>query len=253
MKWHSVWNAKLWRTWRNKKEQVAEIPASTWVRAAERLYERLRKGKYCTGKQLKPIDYDTRKLWYAEGLTKPEREILIAVRNRQQTMPGTVEVRKQIGRYLFGARVELGEPLFVTVSPTTRHNGLCMRFSRYRARDPAAQEMRGPWFARDKPPLWNKDELADIDLPDYEVRRALTARDPWATVLAFQRMIRFVFGELLGIRLRPDCPHCACNDSTLAAVCSVWSRASVEQSSTKVIQHPTFMDMFTLQQSGSSP
>ena len=212
MKWHSVWNAKLWRTWRNKKEQVAEIPASTWVRAAERLYERLRKGKYCTGKQLKPIDYDTRKLWYAEGLTKPEREILIAVRNRQQTMPGTVEVRKQIGRYLFGARVELGEPLFVTVSPTTRHNGLCMRFSRYRARDPAAQEMRGPWFARDKPPLWNKDELADIDLPDYEVRRALTARDPWATVLAFQRMIRFVFGELLGIRLCPDCPHCACND-----------------------------------------
>ena len=28
MKWHSVWNARLWRTWRNKKEQVAEIPAT---------------------------------------------------------------------------------------------------------------------------------------------------------------------------------------------------------------------------------
>ena len=99
----------------------------------------------------------------------------------QGHMPGTIEVRRRIGRFLFGARVEMGEPLFITISPTTRHNTLCIKFSRYRAADPGGAEEG----ARNRPQLWDTAE-ATIEVPPYDTRRQLAARDPWAVVLSFQ-------------------------------------------------------------------
>ena len=49
---------------------------------------------------LKPINYDARKLWFAEGLTPgPEAQLLRDIRHTQMTLPGTVEVRRRIGRF----------------------------------------------------------------------------------------------------------------------------------------------------------
>jgi len=51
----------------------------------------------------------------------------------------------------FGARVELGDPLFITISPNSRLSGLCVRLSRYRNTDPlvvhggATEDSVSPW------------------------------------------------------------------------------------------------------------
>ena len=208
-KWHSVCQAPLYRAWRPKTNALQATPAHEWVEAAKALYQKLQKGKYLTaGKTLKPINYDARKLWFAEGLTAPEAQLLRDIRHAQMTLPGTVEVRRRIGRFLFGARVELGEPIFMTLSPTTRHNALCLRLSRYRQHDPGA----GPLAGKHVPRVWEEAEVI-LPVPDYETRRQTSVRDPWAVDIAFQSMVRFVFAELLGLRICFRCPNCSCRDS----------------------------------------
>ena len=201
-KWHSVCQAPLYRAWRSQTNALQATPAHEWVEAAKALYHKLQKGKYLTsGKTLKPINYDARKLWFAEGLTAPEAQLLRDIRHTQMTLPGTVEVRRRIGRFLFGARVELGEPIFMTLSPTTRHNALCLRLSRYRQHDPGA----GPLSGKHVPRVWEEAEVI-VPVPEYETRRQTSVRDPWAVDIAFQCMVRFVFAELLGVRM---CFRCA--------------------------------------------
>ena len=208
-KWHSVWQGSLWRKWKSQRQAIAPAPMLKWVQAARGLYNKLRSGTYTTaGGKPKPIHFDTRKLPYARGLTTDEKELLQDVKGMQGHMPGTIEVRRRIGRFLFGARVEMGEPLFITISPTTRHNTLCIKFSRYRAADPGGAADG----ARERPKLWETAE-ATIDVPPYDTRRQLTARDPWAVVLSFQTVVRCIFAKLLGIRMCFRCPACDCRDA----------------------------------------
>ncbi|CAL1160877.1 unnamed protein product [Cladocopium goreaui] len=208
-KWHSVWHGSLWRKWKSQRQALAPAPMLKWVQAARGLYNKLRSGTYSTaGGKPKPIHFDTRKLPYARGLTADEKELLQDVKGMQGHMPGTIEVRRRIGRFLFGARVEMGEPLFITISPTTRHNTLCIKFSRYRAADPGGAAEG----ARERPKLWETAE-ATIDVPPYDTRRQLTARDPWAVVLSFQTVVRCIFAKLLGIRMCFRCPACDCRDA----------------------------------------
>ena len=51
-------------------------------------------------------------------------------------------------------------------------------------------------------------EGVEIDVPDYELRRLILARDPLCTVDAFKVLVRVVLAQLLGMRMCPDCPHC---------------------------------------------
>ena len=208
-KWTSVCGGTLWRRWQTNKQKIEAVPASEWVQAAEGLYKKLQRGKYCSADGVeRPIQYDARKLMYAKGLTGPEKQLLQDVRSMQQTVPGTIEVRRRIGRYLFGARVELGEPLFVTISPTMRHNNLSLKLSRYRGSDPG----RAGCHQSSEPKLWESVET-DIHLPGYDTRREMTARDPWAVVLSFQAVVRLIFAQLLGIQMCFRCPQCACRDA----------------------------------------
>ncbi|CAK9073898.1 ATP-dependent DNA helicase, partial [Durusdinium trenchii] len=148
-KWHSVWGGSLWRRWQHNRHKLEAVPQSEWVQAAQRLYNKLQSGTYLSADGLaRPIAYDARKLHFAKGLTAPEKQLLDDIRNMQTSMPGSIEVRRRIGRFLFGARVEFGEPLFITVSPSTRHNGLTLRLSRYRQKDPGST----PWSGQDQPP-----------------------------------------------------------------------------------------------------
>ena len=208
-KWHSVWHGSLWRKWKSQRQAIATTPMLKWVQAARGLYNKLRSGTYTTASgKPKPIHFDTRKLPYARGLTTDEKELLQDVKGMQGHMPGTIEVRRRIGRFLFGARVEMGEPLFITISPTTRHNSLCIKFSRYRGADPGGTAEGG----RECPRLWETAE-ATIDVPPYDTRRQLSARDPWAVVLSFQTVVRCIFAKLLGIRMCFRCPACDCRDA----------------------------------------
>ena len=46
-------------------------------------------------------------------------------------------------------------------------------------------------------------------MPGYDLRRVLMAQDPLAAVLAFGVQVRSVLAPAFGIRMCPDCPHCA--------------------------------------------
>jgi len=47
------------------------------------------------------------------------------------------------------------------------------------------------------------------ELPDYDSRRALLARDPLACVYGFQVLVGLVFRHIFGLRFCPRCPDCA--------------------------------------------
>ena len=103
----------------------------------------------------------------------------------------------------------------MTVSPGERHNYMAIKLSRYRLQDPFmsdAQEdakLHRPWAGRDRPSLEPKaDEEFHIDIPGYDLRRVIIARDPLAVVNAFFVQIRTILATVLGMRMCPVCPHC---------------------------------------------
>ena len=71
-----------------------------------------------------------------ECMSQTACDLLANMRYVSSQQGGVQEVRTKIGGALFGARVVYGEPIFVTISPSSRHSGLVMRLSRVRANDP---------------------------------------------------------------------------------------------------------------------
>ena len=115
------------------------------------------------------------------------------------SISGTQAIRRHMGRLGFSASLVYGSGIFITISPTERHNELAIRLSRYRKSDPmldpshAADER--PWIGKDKP------SLEELDGPDYETRKVILARDPLCAVDAFTVHSRVVLARLLGIRI----------------------------------------------------
>ena len=132
------------------------------------------------------------------------------------TIPGTQQIRLEIGHALFGARVEFGDPLFLTISPSSRRSGLCMPFSRYRSNDPALLHERSSsssvpaWVGRTQPRLWECDggDKISMQVPPYAVRRIMTARDPWCVMQNFEFSVKYLLPRLLGLRQCIECPNC---------------------------------------------
>ena len=132
--------------------------------------------------------------------------------------PGARQVRNSIRHVIFSSRVFYGMPVFMSFTPSERHSGLAIRLYRGRASDPAyagaAQDLR-PWIGHSKPSLCPEEvessgaDVAVVDLPEYDLRRRITSRDPLCCVHAFQVMTRIVLPSLYGFRMCPDCPHCA--------------------------------------------
>ena len=60
----------------------------------------------------------------------------------------------------------------------------------------------------------SNDDAVTMELPDYELRRLLTARDPRAVVEAYMIEVRLRLALLLGIRMCPRCPHCNAEGSS---------------------------------------
>ena len=62
------------------------------------------------------------------------------------------------------------------------------------------------------PTCGGKEDIdIDIDLPEYDVRKLATARDPLAVMEAYRVEIYLRLATVLGIRMCPECPRC--NDS----------------------------------------
>ena len=119
-----------------------------------------------------------------------------------------------IGHVGFWATVVYGSGIFMTVSPGERHNYLAIRLSRYRREDPYITESQSrateePWIGADKPSLEAAcDESFEVEVPGYDARKNLLAKDPLAAANAFFIQIRVLLATLLGIRMCPQCPHC---------------------------------------------
>eukprot|EP00973_Karenia_brevis_P080398 11154952-Karenia_brevis.AAC.1 len=72
--------------------------------AAARCYQRLHTGTYvaASGARL-PIRGDTSKLLFAEGTTRKQQQLLRSMNFMSAALPGTQEVRRQMGHVGFGA------------------------------------------------------------------------------------------------------------------------------------------------------
>ena len=92
--------------------------------SAAELYRTLYGGYYRTaGGRRRAVGGDIAKLRHAEHLSGKAKVLLRSIQYVSSHLGGVQEVRTKIGNALFGARVVYGEPLFVTVSPSSRHSG----------------------------------------------------------------------------------------------------------------------------------
>ena len=138
-------------------------------------------------------------------------------------VPGTQEIRSKIGHVGFWSSVVYGQGIFMTVSPSERHNYLAIRLSRYRRQDPyvsadpttrntpegAAEndrvEEERKWIGENEPSLEPcEEEIFERDIPGYDVRRLILARDPLCAANAFSVYIRCVLSTALGVRHDDD-------------------------------------------------
>ena len=89
-----------------------------------------------------------------------------------EALGGTRQIRRRIGWTLFSSRVVYGCPVFMTVTPSERHSGLCVRLMRYREGDPGLKPDHGtsfrPWIGSDVPSLCAPEGQVEVDLPEYE-------------------------------------------------------------------------------------
>jgi hypothetical protein len=197
-----------------KDAGTKEASATDLINAADDLYQKVGGGTYGDPQHPRPIAGDATKLKFAHNLSPTERELIRNMDFKAAHVPGTQQIRELMGHNMFGMRVVYGEGIFITVSPSERHNGLALRLLRYRQSDPAltADERWAEWkrLASGQSPKLeepSEDEVV-LDLPDYEFRRLLLARQPLSVVDAFNVTVRVVLARTLGLRMCPRCPHC---------------------------------------------
>ena len=121
-----------------------------------------------------------------------------------------------IGHALSGARVEFGDPIFLTIYPSSRHSCTAIRLSRFRSSDPAmgntVDDRNGfsSWSSAKRPRIFahaTRDE-AILELPDYKTGCEAMATDPWAVVLSFCHSVTFLLPHALGMQMCPICLRC---------------------------------------------
>ena len=108
----------------------------------------------------------------------------------------------------------------MTVTPSERHSGLCIRLMRYRRNDPGMRAFPefAPYCGYNTPSLYHGEILSDdesviIELPEYDMRRDFTGKDSLCALQAFWVQVKTLLPLLYGYRMCPDCPHCVDTDS----------------------------------------
>ena len=184
--------------------------------AASALYSILQHGFYRTQQGARrQVAGDLTKLPFAEGVTAQQKRILAGFRFRTSLIPGTQEIRTTLGHVCVWSSIVYGNGIFMTVTPGERHSHLSIRLSRYRAKDPyitamGSDEKERRWVGPEMPSLQARGEdVFERDIPGYDLRRLILARDPLAASLALAVQIRVVLATMLGFRMCPTCPHCA--------------------------------------------
>ncbi len=162
----------------------------------------------------KEIRGDISKIHRLIGLSPLQQAVIRNMFFMSARLPGTRQIRKMIGHLLTGARIVYGVPIFMTVTPSERHSGWSIRFFRARRSDPGVTVGNSefePFIGYAVPPLYGSNvdcETCDVELPECDLRRTITHRDPLCALYAFLANVRVVLPHLYGVRMCPDCPHC---------------------------------------------
>ncbi len=255
------------------RNAASKVEAADLVKAAENLYYHLHNGFTGVGVHRVPINGDTTRLPLAVGLSPLEKKLAWAQHFLAKNLAGSQQLRQVMGHRQFGARVMYGDCLFFTISPNEQHSALVLRLSRFRKQDPYCQhgdETRRKLARADQPPLEAQrkhssqdappgqahplEDDVSMELPEYDLRKAATARDPLAVVEGFKIHVYFRLAILLGLRMCPQCPRCnhephgGCTDKFGNNMRpgggisqeELWQQ--VLEASIKATAHPTFMD-----------
>ena len=192
-----------------------EQPEQDAAMEAAELHLKLHTGVYITQRgQKRKIDGDVSKLRFAQGVSSQQRRLLADSSFRTKIIASTQEIRTNSGRVCFWGSVVYGNGIFMTISPGERHNHLAIRLSKYRRRDPyvtasSEEGAESRWIGVGEPALHAAvQDRFEMEVPGYDLRRLILARDLLAAVLTFSVQVRCILATLFGIRMCPACPHC---------------------------------------------
>ena len=183
----------LQRSMRRAEEAPGHTDAAIG-KAAARIYELLWEGEYEEGGRRRAIRGDVSKISLIRGLGPTEQMLLRNYHFMSSRLAGTRQLRRRVNHVVFSGRVVYGCPVFLTVTPSERHSGLTIRLMRYRRNDPALRESQASatfrrWCGYNEPSLFPPadatPEIVEIDLPEYDLRRIMTSRDPLCALYAF--------------------------------------------------------------------
>ena len=201
------------------KNEHGDIKDADIAKATQNIYNLLWNGEYLDGanRRLK-VNGDVSKLPHIIGLQPTEKAMIRNYQFMSSRIAGTRQVRARIRHIVFSSRVSYGNPVFVTITPSERHSGLMIRLFRGRQNDPAfstiAKELQ-PWIGRSVPSMKPSEghEEAAIELPEYDIRRLISSRDPLAAVYTFNAICQVLIPTMFGFRMCPRCPQCSCSST----------------------------------------
>jgi len=151
------------------------------------------------------VNDDILKIVSIIGLSAEERALLQNYHFMSSRLAGIREIRSTIRHVVFNSRICYRISVFLSFTPSKRHSGLALRLYRGRRADPAyarfttiERQCLDYHFPSLSPHDINDSigENVVIDLPDYDSRWTLTARDPLCCVYAFQFQV-FIWFQMV--------------------------------------------------------
>ena len=112
----------LWHYKGHRGKPLSEV-ANELIDAMTGLHHKLWYGFVGQGKRKVPIAGDTTRLPFANNLSALQKKLAWNMQFLAQNLPGVQQVRQLMGHCQFGARVNYGDTLFMTVSPNPQHSG----------------------------------------------------------------------------------------------------------------------------------
>ena len=137
--------------------------------AMKRVYELLHVGEYLDDfAQRRRLNGVISKLHRVIGLSPLQSAVVCNMFFMSANLPGTRQVRKNIGHVLTAARIVYGIPVFIAITSSERHSGLTCHLTRYPLNDPGIQvgspEFKAlPGYLRTSPLA---ADTAEVELPE---------------------------------------------------------------------------------------
>ena len=145
-----------------RRGNVDEVTDSMLQDNLKNLYHKLVEAEFMdsTGHR-RSVNGDVTKMHKIIGLTKEQEALISNFNYMSSKLAGTRQMRRRIGHIVKCGMFFYGCPVFITVTPSERHSGLCIRFFRVRRKDPALNTTLGSqfrdWIGAERPEVYSAD------------------------------------------------------------------------------------------------